>query len=196
MQILTLLKISASFLLLAADPILSFPHSSQKAASRSLSLTTYANPQAPKIHHDELRKRAGRPIAGSRMTFHALRMTAYLGSRYVLENLYLKIIAETRNRLSDQPISHFTAQYGGVVVSLDSDLKFSWLIVHHFASTMLSRVFNGDRSFYIANIVVDLTEGLGQGTIRYTMGTPATRYETADEVWAAILGQWLGNRGL
>ena len=197
MEIFRILEIATAYLLFAAYPTLSFPHLSQTIpSSHPSSLPTHATPNATPPHQVEFRKRAGQPMVGSQMTFHALRMTAYLGSRYVLENLYLKIMAEAANRLSDQPISHFIAQYGDVVVSFDSDVTFTWVVVHHLASTMLSRVFNGDQNFYIADIVADMPEGMGQGTIRYTMGTPATREETSDEVWGAILGRWLGNRGL
>ena len=193
MQILTILKLSAAYLLCAASyPTLSFPHPPQKPASHSPSLGTHA----PPTYQDELLKRAGRPTVDSRITLHPLRITAYIGVRTILENIYLRIIAEAANRDPGELTSHVTAQYGGVVVTLDSDLHFNWGFVHEFASTMLDWVFNGDQNFYIADIVADMPGGLGQGAIRYMMGTPATRQETADEVWAAIVAQWLASRGL
>ena len=193
MQILTILRLSAAYLLFAASyATQSFPHSSQKSAPQSLSLHTHP----PPTHKDELLKRAGRPTVGSRMTLHPLRITAYIGVRTILENLYLRIMADAASHDPGEPLSHFTAQYGGVVVTLDSGLHFKWGFVHHFASTMLDWVFNGDQNFYIADIVADMPNGLGQGAIRYMMGTPATRQETADEVWAAIVAQWLASRGL
>lgn len=194
-------------LLFIAFPALSFPlialdeqirnAVSQKSPLRSRSDISVKNSdhQGPHLLDIALHKRAGRPI-GNGITLHALRVATYIGARTVLENLYLKIFAEAANQPAGQMISYFEAEYGNVVVSFSSKEHFTWDLVKNFANMMLNRVHNGEQNFYIANIVVDLFGGMGQGSVRFLMGTPETRQDIANEPWAATLQQWLERHGL
>ena len=210
MQNLAILKLLISILLFVTCPALSIPlftlaDTEQAAAtriapleSRSDAYAAISNSKEPSSTDIALRKRAGRP-AGNGITLHALQVTAYMGSRAVLEELYTRMMTYAASQPAGVLVPWLEARVGNIIVTFDSDRPFAWGVIHEFASTMLSRVFNGEQNFYIANIVYNF----GQQSVRYVMATPATRTAlapvaglgTADEAWTAILRQWLGRHG-
>lgn len=209
MHNLAILKILVSILLFFTCPALSSPLHTlagtdkdatsriQSLKSRSDAYPAISNLKETSSTNIALHKRAGRP-AGNGITLHALHVTTYMGARVVLEELYARIMAHAANQATPT-VAWFEARIGDLIVTFDSDQPIRWDVIHQFALTMLSRVFNGEQNFYIANIVT----AFGQQSIRYVMATPVTqavlapgaRSPTADEVWAAIYRQWLGRHG-
>lgn len=200
MHVLRLFRMFFSALLMVADtaqssPLATLDGSKQAAAARYSSPRSFRNSYTTGTHHREpsqadtlLLKRAGRPLDRG-ITLHAFRTATYIGARIVLENLYSKIFAEASNQ-TPGTITYFEADYGEVSVSFSSDKPFSWELIKEFSS-MLSRVFNGEQNFYIADIVAPYPDASGQCSVRLLMGTPDTRQSIANEPWAGTLKEWL-----
>lgn len=213
MHIFKLLGTLVSLLLFLVCPGLSSPFVSlanpgQDAATRFLSLRSNSEPYAasryPKkslLPNVVLHRRAGR-LSGDGMTLHALKVATYIGARVVLENLYLKIMNEAASYPAGATTTILDVEYGDLVVMFDCDQPFPLEAIHRFASTMLSRVMNGEQNFYIAHIVgsaagtIGASGAFGQQAIQYIMATPETGRNIANEPWAATVNQWLRQKGL
>ncbi|KAL9008632.1 MAG: hypothetical protein Q9173_006263 [Seirophora scorigena] len=177
-------------------------YAQQGAASHSLSPGSRSHRHAPSLYanrlprpHSFLRKRAQPPL-GPGITMHALRVTAYIGARTVLEDFYFELMMAAASHPGGTTTDFIGFTYGRVAGCFDSDLPIGWDVIHDFAAKMLSKVMAGEQNFYIANIVINLPTALGQQVIRFIMGTPATQPDIANEAWAATVGQWLNQAGL
>ncbi|KAI4112765.1 MAG: hypothetical protein LQ345_006133 [Seirophora villosa] len=177
-------------------------YAQQGAASQSLSRGPPSHIHAPSLYpnrlprpHSVLRKRAQPPL-GPRITMHALRVTAYIGARTVLEDFYFELMMAAAGHPEGTTTDFIGFTYGKVAGCFDSDLPIRWAVIYDFAAKMLAKVMAGEQNFYIANIVTDLPDALGQQVIRFVMGTPATQPDIANEAWAATVGQWFTQAGL
>ncbi|KAG7002060.1 hypothetical protein G7Y79_00029g063560 [Physcia stellaris] len=178
-------KLSLWVLLSIAFPALSFPPIaldeqtrnalSQKSPlkSRSELFIEDSDHQGAHLLDIALHKRLGYPT-GNGLTLYALRVAIYIGAHTVLENLYLRMIAEAANQPPGLVMFSFTARYGDVLLSFNSEDIITWDMVQNFADMMLNRVRNGEQALYVGDIVADLPDELGRSVVHLMMGTPET----------------------